>query len=343
MRSESRFRYSPSSSQFESLPSPKFETVRSVITYANGDTSMKGTASMMRRTLGLCVAAATVAAMVVVVPSTATAVPAGSNLSAPGPYSKAYVSQTISANGRSFSADIRYPGATAGSGAAVAAGQFPVVAFGHGWLQSTSTYTNYMDQLASWGVIVIAPKTQTGLFPNHSSFADDLNAALAWAVAENGVSGSRFQAHVRTDKLGLSGHSMGGGAAVVAASRNTANVDAVGTFQAAVTNSPSSTTQSALVTAPALWVAGSSDNTASVSSHQRPMYNAKAPSKQLRIVSGGGHSGGQNSSSASAQDTNELLLTRWFLFYLTDDTTLDDAVWGATAQSTAGVSFEGVR
>lgn len=273
----------------------------------------------------------------------AQAVPPGSNLSAPGPYAKAFTSQSITASGRTFNVDIRYPGAVAGNGAAAAAGQFPVVAFGHGWLQATSTYTNYMDQLASWGIIVIAPKTQTGLFPNHSSFADDLNASLAWAVAQNGVAGSRFEGRVRTDKLGLSGHSMGGGAAVVAASRNTANIDAVGTFQAAVTNSPSATTQAALVTAPALWVAGSSDSTASVSAHQRPMYNAKLPSKQLRIIAGGGHTGGQNSSSAAAQDTNELLLTRWFLFYLTDDTTLDDAVWGATAQSTAGVAFEGVR
>lgn len=298
---------------------------------------------MKRKLLSIIGVAAGLAMVATTLTPAAQAVPAGSNLSAPGPYAKAYVSQSISANGRTFNVDIRYPGAVAGSGPAVAAGQFPVVAFGHGWLQATSTYTNYMDQLASWGIIVIAPKTQTGLFPNHSSFADDLNAALAWAVAQNGVAGSRFQGKVRTDKLGLSGHSMGGGAAVVAASRNNANVDAVGTFQAAVTNSPSATTQAALVTAPALWVAGSSDNTASVSGHQRPMYNAKLPSKQLRIISGGGHTGGQNSSSASAQDMNELLLTRWFLFYLTDDTTLDDAVWGTTAQTTAGVAFEGVR
>jgi dienelactone hydrolase len=296
-----------------------------------------------RRTLAVLASVAGLMLSAVVVPTAAQAVPPGSDLSAAGPYAKAFVTQTISANGRSFSADIRYPGAVAGNGAAAATGQFPVVAFGHGWLQATSTYTNYMDHLASWGVIVVAPRTQTGLFPNHSAFADDLNAALAWAVAQNTTAGSRFEGRVRTDKLGLSGHSMGGGAAVVAASRNTTNIDAVGTFQAAVTNSPSATTQAALVTAPALWVAGSSDSTASVSGHQRPMYNAKLPSKQLRIVTGGGHTAGQNSSSAAAQDMNELLLTRWFLYYLTDDTTLEDAVWGATAQATAGVSFEAVR
>ncbi len=64
------------------------------------------------------------------------------------------------------------------------------------------------------------------------------NAALAWAVNENAVAGSRFQGKIRTDRLGLSGHSMGGGAAVVAASRNNANVDAVGNLPSSCDEQP---------------------------------------------------------------------------------------------------------
>jgi predicted dienelactone hydrolase len=283
------------------------------------------------------------AVLLLVVAATAQAVPPGSNLANPGSYPIGYVTnQSISASGRSFAVDIYYPGATAGSGAAVASGQFPVVSFGHGWLQSTGNYSNVMGHLASWGLIVIAPRSQGGLFPSHSAFADDLNAALTWVVAQNSVSSSRFYTKVRTDKLGLSGHSMGGGAAVVAASRNNANVDTVGTMEAANTN-PSAVTAAASVTSPAMWIGGSSDSTASVSKHQRPMYDNKAPSKQLRVITGGTHTGGMNSGSAAQQDLHQLLLTRWLLFYLADDTTLDDAVWGAEAQGTAGVSFEGIR
>jgi predicted dienelactone hydrolase len=277
------------------------------------------------------------------VSTTIWAVPPGSNLANPGPYPIGYVTnQSISASGRSFAVDIYYPGTAAGSGASVASGQFPVVSFGHGWLQSTGSYSNLMGHLASWGLVVIAPRSQGGLFPNHGAFADDLNAALTWMVGQNTVSSSRFYGRVRTDKLGLSGHSMGGGAAVVAASRNNANVDTVGTMEAANTN-PSAITAATSVTSPGLWIGGSSDSTASVSSHQRPMYNNKAPSKQLRIITSGSHTDGMNSGNAARQDLHQLLMTRWFLFYLADDTTLDGAVWGSEAQNTTGVSFEGVR
>jgi dienelactone hydrolase len=273
----------------------------------------------------------------------AMAVPPGSNLANPGSWPIGYVTnQSISASGRSFAVDIYYPGTAAGSGVAVAAGQFPVVSFGHGWLQSTGNYSNLLRHLASWGLIVIAPRSQGGLFPSHGAFADDLNAALTWSVAQNTLSSSRFYNHVRTDKLGLSGHSMGGGAAVVAASRNNANVDTVGTMEAAETN-PSAKTAATSISSPALWVAGASDSTASVSGHQRPMYNNKAPSKQLRIITSGSHTDGMNSGNAARQDLHQLLLTRWFLFYLADDTTLDDAVWGTEGQTTSGVSFEGLR
>ncbi|MFD0593191.1 dienelactone hydrolase family protein [Catellatospora coxensis] len=136
----------------------------------------------------------------------------------------------------------------------MAAGRFPAIAFGHGFLQSVSKYYSTMQHLASWGFVVAAPTSQGSLFPSHSAFADDLNAQLTWLVAQDTTAGSRFNAHVVTTKLGLSGHSMGGGASVLAAARNPA-VTTVANLAAAETN-PSAATAAASVRVPMMLVAG---------------------------------------------------------------------------------------
>jgi dienelactone hydrolase len=59
-----------------------------------------------------------------------------------------------------------------------------------------------------------------------------MNAALTYLVAQDAVSTSRFYLHVHQDRLGLSGHSMGGGASVLAAARNPAVTDEVRTATA---------------------------------------------------------------------------------------------------------------
>ncbi|SBT52879.1 alpha/beta hydrolase family protein [Micromonospora auratinigra] len=271
--------------------------------------------------------------------------------SAPGAYPAGYVDATVSAAGRSFSARITYPATAAGSGQPVAAGRFPVIAFGHGFLQGVSKYSSTLSHLSTWGFIVIAPTSQGGFSPDHSAFADDLNAALTWAVAQDTTTGSRFAGHVSVDRLGLSGHSMGAGASILAAARNP-KVVTVANLAAAETN-PSAKAAAATVTVPVRLIAGDRDTIAPVADHQRPIYVAKPPAKQLRIVKGGSHCGFMDSGtlfcdSGSISRTTQLqltrrLLTEWFLRYLAGDTSYDDAVWGAPAQNDPQVSFEGVR
>ncbi|MEV4414803.1 hypothetical protein [Catellatospora sp. NPDC049609] len=275
---------------------------------------------------------------------------AAADTSVPGSYAVGYVDASVSASGRSFSARIYYPATAAGQNAAVAAGRFPAIAFGHGFLQSVSKYYGTMSHLASWGFVVAAPTSQGSLLPSHSAFADDLNAQLTWLVAQDTTAGSRFNAHINTTRLGLSGHSMGGGASVLAASRNPA-VTTVANLAAAETN-PSAAAAAASVSVPMMLVAGERDGTAPIASHQRPIYHGKPAPKQLRTILGGFHCGFIESSSvfcdsgtitrATQLTITRRVLTDWFRYYLAGDTGSYNAVWGSGATGDPQVRFEGV-
>ncbi|MET9391649.1 alpha/beta hydrolase [Streptomyces sp. NPDC006624] len=272
---------------------------------------------------------------------------AAADPSAPGSFPVAHTDLTVSAAGRSFSARVWYPGTTAGANAPVAPGAHPGLAFGHGFFQAITQYESLLKHYASWGVITVAPKSQGGLFPSHSAFADDLNAALTWLTTQNGTTGSRFAGAVSTGRLAVSGHSMGGGAALLAASRNAA-VKSVSTLAAAETN-PSAVSASRLLGIPVQYVGGSADSIAGVAGHQQKMYDAKPSATQLRVITGGFHCGFEDSSgfgcdSGTITRAAQLKLTygittTWLLYTLGVDSSLYDQVWGSAAQNLPGVVY----
>ncbi|MGW1537421.1 alpha/beta hydrolase family protein [Streptomyces aureus] len=292
----------------------------------------------------------TAAAALTLAPA-ATATPAPSvqavDPSAPGSFPVAYTDLTVSAAGRSYSARVWYPGTTSGANAPVATGTHPGLAFGHGFFQAITQYESLLKHYASWGVITVVPKSQGGLFPSHSAFADDLNAGLTWLTAQNTTSGSRFAGRVDTTRYAVSGHSMGGGAALLAASRNPA-VKSVTTLAAAETN-PSAVTASASLGIPVQYVGGSADSIAGVADNQQKMYDAKPSLTQLRVITGGFHCGFEDSSgfgcdSGTITRAVQLKLTSgittsWLLYTLGIDTSLSDQVWGSAAQNLAGVVY----
>ncbi|MEU8794457.1 alpha/beta hydrolase [Streptomyces sp. NPDC048643] len=280
-----------------------------------------------------------------------TNAPAATDPSTTGPNPVAYSDVTVSAAGRSFGARVWYPGSTAGSNTPVAPGSHPGLAFGHGFFQGITQYDSLLKHYASWGFIVVTPKSQAGLFPSHSAFADDLNAALTWLTTQNTTGGSRFAGAVDTGRLGLSGHSMGGGAALLAASRNPA-VKSVSTLAAAET-SPSAVTASAALTVPAQYVGGSADTIAGVADNQQKMFDAKPAPTQLRVITGGFHCGFEDSSGfgcdsgtltrAAQQKLTQGVTTSFLLYTLGADTSLYDQVWGSAAQNLTGVVYSAKR
>lgn len=93
----------------------------------------------------------------------------------------------------------------------------PAVAFGHDWRRDIEAYTETLRHLASWGIVVAAPNTETGLRPDHRGFAADLETCLQIL---GGVRIGNGNITVAKGKLGVVGHGMGGGAAVLTAVDN---------------------------------------------------------------------------------------------------------------------------
>lgn len=108
----------------------------------------------------------------------------------------------------------------------------PAIAFGHDWLNDISCYHGTLRHLASWGIAVAAPNTETGLAPDHTGFASDLETCVQIL---GGVKLGAGKVTVSPHKLGLVGHGMGGGCAVLAAADRSA-IAAVAAIFPAVTN-----------------------------------------------------------------------------------------------------------
>lgn len=165
----------------------------------------------------------------------------------------------------------------------------PVVAFGHGYLTSVDRYASSLRHLASWGLTVIAPRSAGGLLPDHAGLAADLSTAGAWVVTAADADdwpGLPVDAHA----FATSGHSMGGGAAVLAAAADP-RVVTVATLAAADTR-PSAIEAAGRLKVPALFVAGSDDSITPPDQHQRPMFEATVGvPAEARVIEGGSHCG----------------------------------------------------
>jgi hypothetical protein len=87
----------------------------------------------------------------------------------------------------------------------------PVIVWGNGTGTPTATvYAGLFQQWASHGFIVAAANT-----PNAGT-SKEMLACLDWVEAQDAVGGSAYEKHVALGKAGASGHSQGGGGAIMA-------------------------------------------------------------------------------------------------------------------------------
>ena len=224
----------------------------------------------------------------------------------------------------------------------VSGADLPVVALGPGWLQPAHRYSDTMRYLASWGFLVVAPDTGKGPIPDPGGLARDLRDALELMTVAR-LGGDRIRAD--SDRLGVLGHSVGGGAAVLAAADDPA-IGAVVTVTAAATT-PSAVEAATRVRVPGLHLVGSDDEMAGegVDSAGAAIAAAWAGDAQLRTIKGVGHYGlpeGKHWSTAlmgssgvkKAQQVTRALASAWFLRHLAGQEQLADDLEGKFSGTT---------
>lgn len=191
---------------------------------------------------------------------------------------------------RAVAARIVYPAAASGANVPVggAAGvRFPVVVFGHGFVVPFEYYGYFWEHVAPRGYIVVMCDTETTISPSHTNYGLDLAFLAAKLQQESANVASPFFGKV-APTAAIMGHSMGGGATILAAQAAPALTTIV-TFAAAETN-PSAIAAAGSLSLPALLVAGSADCVAPPDVHQVPMYEALASAgKFLMTIENGSH------------------------------------------------------
>jgi triacylglycerol lipase len=145
-----------------------------------------------------------------------------------------------------------------------ATGRFGVIAISPGFTATQSSIEWLGRRLASHGFVVITINTNSTL-DQPPSRATQLMAALNHVV--NSAS-STVRSRVDPNRLAVSGHSMGGGGALIAAQNNP-------TLRATFPLTPWATSSNfSRVRVPTMIIGADGDTIASVTSHARPMYNS---------------------------------------------------------------------
>ncbi|TCK20376.1 dienelactone hydrolase family protein [Pseudonocardia endophytica] len=162
----------------------------------------------------------------------------------------------------------------------------PAVVLAHDWLQPVRRYVELLRHLASWGIVAAAPDTQGSPVPSISRFSTDLLTTLDVCV---GVRLGDGRISVDSRRTALAGHGIGGGTALLAASRRE-RLGAVVTLAPAEVR-PSAIEAARSVTAPTLHLAAEVDSMAPAAGHAQKMAEAAGGPVQLRTLAKAGHLG----------------------------------------------------
>ena len=195
-----------------------------------------------------------------------------------------------SRNNRQIPTEVYYPAKTGGNNVPIAPpgdSPYPLVSFGHGYLMGWDSYENIWTALVPEGFVVALPRTETGLLPDHLDLGLDLAFVINALRAEDSDPSSPYHAALDSSAA-VMGHSMGGGASILAAASDS-TMDAVANMAAAETN-PSAILAAASVAVPVLMFSGTNDVVAPPDDHQIPIFNALASDAKIHAsVIGASH------------------------------------------------------
>ena len=186
-------------------------------------------------------------------------------------------------DGSDFPASMARPASDAGA-------PFPAVVFAHGWIAPPFIYSRVVRDLADHGYVVIVPWSALELFPDHAGFAEDLRHCLTFLVDANTDATSELVGRIQVNALGLTGHSMGGGASLLAAADDP-RVRAVGAINPAQSFQVSVLAAVPRIGVPVNLIAGTDDDFTPFWQHAGPLFLFSSPPTVLTLVRGGSHFG----------------------------------------------------
>ncbi|MFM9956593.1 MAG: chlorophyllase/cutinase-like alpha/beta fold protein [Phycisphaerales bacterium] len=273
----------------------------------------------------------------------------------PGPHQPGFRTVTVARQpglgSGTFTALLYYPATSVGSNAPfdASAAPYPVVSFGHGFFQATTQYDNLLAHLATHGYFVIASNSEGGLFPSHQNFANDIRSCLGFMESENAAPASPYFQRVNTSALGLSGHSMGGGASMLAAAVD-ARVRALIPLAPADTN-PSSIAAAPQIDIPTMYIVGTQDTIVPTGPNAQVMYDNTPAPRRLEQVIGGFHCGFTDASTfgcdsgAVTREAQQVfvkrLMAEFFALTLKGDQSTWRRSWGPESASVTGLTRAG--
>ncbi len=237
-------------------------------------------------------------------------------------------------NNRSIPCEVYYPATSAGDNttaldpASLGLNGFPAIAVGHGFVIGAANYDIIAEQLIPFGFIVALVNTEAGFAPNHQEFGLDLAFVTHALQQESQNSTSILYNVVNQEKEAIIGHSMGGGAAWLAAASDPL-IDAVVGLAPAETN-PSAIAAAASVNCNTLVFSGSEDAVTPPAENHQPIFDGTNGCKTFVSLTGGSHCGfidsgtlcdfgeplGGSLSRADQQDAYLTLMTAWLRYFL---------------------------
>tara|TARA_B100000508_G_scaffold137355_1_gene131559 strand:+ start:72617 stop:74314 length:1698 start_codon:yes stop_codon:yes gene_type:complete len=199
-------------------------------------------------------------------------------------------------NNRQIETEIYYPATSAGDDTPAVNGEFPVIVFGHGFVMAWSAYENLWTEFVPRGYIMAFPRTEGNAFStDHQQFGWDLEF-LVTAMQQQGADQNSVLFEAVAPETALMGHSMGGGAAFLAAdslcNNGNQNLKTLIGLAPAESNSNgvSSIASATEVTVPSFILSGVQDGVTPPADHHIPMYNNLASDcKTILHIIGGAH------------------------------------------------------
>ncbi len=241
-------------------------------------------------------------------------------------------------NNRSIPCEVYYPATASGDNmpildpASFALSGYPAIAVGHGFVIGAANYYLIAEQLIPFGFIVALVNTETGFSPNHQEFGLDLAFVTHALQQESQNSASILFNVVNQEREAIIGHSMGGGAAWLAAASDS-SIDAIVGLAPAETN-PSAIATASSVNCDVLVFSGSEDAVTPPASNHQPIFDGtNTICKTFVSLTGGSHCGyidsgtlcdfgepfGATLARADQQEAYLTLMTAWLRYFLNDE------------------------